>query len=38
MFPNSNENVGSVEDLENILAADIHGKFTGVAPNYDKHE
>ncbi|MCM3399028.1 TraR/DksA C4-type zinc finger protein [Oceanobacillus profundus] len=38
MFPNSDENVGSVEDLENILAADIHGKFTGVAPNDDKHE
>ncbi|MBP2079375.1 TraR/DksA C4-type zinc finger protein [Oceanobacillus polygoni] len=38
MFPNSDENVGSVEDLENFLAADIHGKFIGVAPNHDKHE
>ncbi|WP_339229909.1 TraR/DksA C4-type zinc finger protein [Oceanobacillus sp. FSL K6-2867] len=38
MFPNSDENVGYVEDLENYIAADIHGKYTGVAPNHNKHE
>ncbi|HLR09016.1 MAG TPA: TraR/DksA C4-type zinc finger protein [Bacillota bacterium] len=30
MFPNSDENIGSVEDQEGFLAADQEGKFTGV--------
>lgn len=38
MFPNSDELIGAVEDLENFLSADIHGKPTGVTPNHNKYE
>jgi YteA family regulatory protein len=38
MYPNSDENVGSVEDIEGFVAADQHGKFIGVTPNHDKYE
>lgn len=38
MYPNEDENVGSVEDLEGFLSADIEGNFTGVAPNHNKYE
>ncbi|MFC4559945.1 TraR/DksA C4-type zinc finger protein [Virgibacillus kekensis] len=38
MYPNSDENVGSVEDEESFLAADLDGKFTGVTPNHNKYE
>ncbi|WP_337020349.1 TraR/DksA C4-type zinc finger protein [Oceanobacillus massiliensis] len=38
MFPNSDERIGAVEDIENFLAADIHGKYTGVTPNHNKYE
>jgi len=38
MYPNSDENVGSVEDLENFISSDIHGKYTGVSFNHNKYE
>ncbi|QKY71172.1 TraR/DksA C4-type zinc finger protein [Lentibacillus sp. CBA3610] len=38
MYPNSDENVGSVTDEESFLAADQDGNFTGVTPNHDKYE
>ncbi|MEN2768749.1 TraR/DksA C4-type zinc finger protein [Ornithinibacillus xuwenensis] len=38
MYPNSDENVGSTEDIEEFIAADEHGKFTGVTPNHNKYE
>lgn len=38
MYPNSDENVGSVEDEESFLAADQYGNFTGVTPNHKKYE
>ncbi|WP_249872690.1 TraR/DksA C4-type zinc finger protein [Oceanobacillus saliphilus] len=38
MFANSDDRVGAVEDVENFLAADIHGKFSGVTPNHKKYE
>ncbi|RKQ30891.1 TraR/DksA C4-type zinc finger protein [Oceanobacillus halophilus] len=38
MYPNSDENVGSVEDYEEFAAADIDGKFAGVTPNHKKFE
>ncbi|HLS07451.1 TraR/DksA C4-type zinc finger protein [Lentibacillus sp.] len=38
MYPNSDENVGSVTDEESFLAADREGNFTGVTPNHDKYE
>ena len=38
MFPNSDERIGGTEDVENFLAADIHGKYTGVTPNHNKYE
>lgn len=38
MFPNSDENIGSAEDLEGFLSADIDGKFNGVTPNHNKYE
>jgi YteA family regulatory protein len=38
MYPNSDENVGFVEDYENFVAADIDGNFTGVTPNHKKYE
>src|SRR5699024_6812115 len=30
MYPNSDENVGYTEDIENFLGADAEGNFTGV--------
>nr|WP_245251199.1 TraR/DksA C4-type zinc finger protein [Virgibacillus litoralis] len=38
MYPNSDENVGSVEDEESYLAADRDGDFIGVTPNHQKYE
>lgn len=38
MYPNSDENVGYVEDVENFVSADINGKFNGVTPNHKKYE
>lgn len=38
MYPNSDENVGSVEDEESFLAADREGNFTGVTYNHNKYE
>jgi len=38
MYPNKDENVGSVEDLEGFLSADMDGNFSGVAPNHNKYE
>lgn len=38
MYPNSDENIGSVEDEEGFLAADREGNFTGVTPNHQKYE
>lgn len=38
MYPNSDELVGSTEDVESFLSADIKGKFDGVTPNHNKYE
>ncbi|SES97449.1 transcriptional regulator, TraR/DksA family [Oceanobacillus limi] len=38
MYPNSDEIVSSVEDIEDFIAADERGKFTGVTPNHNKYE
>ncbi|MFS0675015.1 TraR/DksA C4-type zinc finger protein [Ornithinibacillus sp. 179-J 7C1 HS] len=38
MYPNSDENVGYVEDIENVAAADSHGNFTGVTYLHNKYE
>lgn len=38
MYPNSDENVGSVEEIEGFIAADQYGNFTGVTPNHNKYE
>lgn len=38
MYPNHDENVGNVEEIEGFLAADQHGKFSGVTPNHRKYE
>ncbi|TFJ92331.1 TraR/DksA C4-type zinc finger protein [Lentibacillus salicampi] len=38
MYPNSDENVGSVTDEESFLAADREGNFTGVTPNHKEYE
>lgn len=38
VYPNSDENVGSVTDEESFLAADRDGNFTGVTPNHHKYE
>ncbi|WP_449354479.1 TraR/DksA C4-type zinc finger protein [Virgibacillus natechei] len=39
MYPNSDENVGSTEDLEGYLAADMDGKnYEGVSWNHNKYE
>lgn len=37
-YPNSDEQVGSVMDIEEFLAADQHGKYTGVMPNHKRYE
>jgi YteA family regulatory protein len=38
MYPNSDENVSSVEDIEEFVAADERGYFTGVTPNHNRYE
>ncbi|RDW17145.1 hypothetical protein CWR48_14565 [Oceanobacillus arenosus] len=38
MYPNSDENIGAVEDLENFVSADIDGKYSGVTANFRKYE
>ncbi|MFD2627239.1 TraR/DksA C4-type zinc finger protein [Oceanobacillus kapialis] len=38
MYPNSDELVGSPENIEEFLAADIDGKFEGVSYNHNKYE
>jgi len=38
MYPNSDELVGSVEEVEEFLGADSKGKFTGVTPNHKRYE
>lgn len=38
MYPNSDELVGSAEDVEEFISADIDGKFDGVTPNHNKYE
>ncbi|GAB3045571.1 TraR/DksA C4-type zinc finger protein [Virgibacillus ainsalahensis] len=38
MYPNSDENVGDVEDVEGFLSSDIDGKYNGVTPNHNKYE
>ncbi|RDW15049.1 TraR/DksA C4-type zinc finger protein [Oceanobacillus chungangensis] len=38
MYPNSDENIGTVEDLENFVSADINGDFNGITPNFRKYE
>ncbi|MDY0395333.1 TraR/DksA C4-type zinc finger protein [Virgibacillus halophilus] len=37
-YPNSDEQVGSVMDVEAFLAADQYGNFTGVTPNHKRYE
>ncbi|MDY0406930.1 TraR/DksA C4-type zinc finger protein [Virgibacillus sp. 179-BFC.A HS] len=37
-YPNSDEIVGSAMDVEEFLAADQHGNFTGVTPNHKRYE
>lgn len=38
MYPNSDELVGSAENVEEFLAADIDGKFEGVTYNHNRYE
>ncbi|KAB8138891.1 yteA family sporulation protein, partial [Gracilibacillus oryzae] len=38
MYFNSDELVGSVEELESFLLSDIHGKFIGVNENHERYE
>lgn len=38
MYPNEDENVGNVEDLEGFLGADIDGSFSGVTPNHNNYK
>lgn len=38
VYPNSDERIGSAEDVESFLAADIDGHFIGVTPNHRKYE
>ncbi|WP_163971748.1 TraR/DksA C4-type zinc finger protein [Oceanobacillus halotolerans] len=38
MYPNYDENIGSVEEPEGFLAADRHGNFKGVTPNHRDYE
>jgi len=38
MYPNSDENVGYTEDIENFLGADAEGNFTGVTSYHKKYE
>lgn len=38
MYPNSDENVGYTEDIENFVGADMEGNFSGVTPFHKKYE
>ena len=38
MYPNSDERVGSVDELEDFLAADANGKYIGAAYRHKKYE
>lgn len=38
VYPNSDENRGSAEDIESFLSADINGKYDGVTPNHNRYE
>jgi len=39
MYPNDDlNNVGAVEDVENFISSDIHGKYDGVSFNHNKYE
>jgi len=38
MYPNSDELVSSVEELEGFLGADAEGNFSGVTPNHKRYE
>lgn len=38
MYPNSDENVGYTEDIENFVGADMEGNFSRVTPFHKKYE
>lgn len=38
MYPNIDETVGSVEEIEGFIAADLDGNYTGVTPNHKHYE
>ncbi|WP_106494839.1 TraR/DksA C4-type zinc finger protein [Lentibacillus sp. Marseille-P4043] len=38
VYPNSDENIGATENVEEFLAADIDGNYSGVTPNHNKYE
>lgn len=38
MYPNSDELVGSAENVEEFISSDINGKFSGVEPKHNKYE
>lgn len=38
MYPNSEENIGYVEEYENFAAADLYGKASGVTYHHKKYE
>jgi len=38
VYLNSDENRGSVEDIESYLSADAHGRYQGVTPNHNRYE
>ncbi|UCZ55164.1 TraR/DksA C4-type zinc finger protein [Bacillus shivajii] len=38
MFDESNENIGYVEEVENILTSDIYGHYSGVSVDHNKYE
>lgn len=38
MYPNSDENVGHTEDIENFLGANTNGDYTGVTPYHKMYE
>ncbi|WP_096188786.1 TraR/DksA C4-type zinc finger protein [Evansella halocellulosilytica] len=38
MYVESDERIGYVEDVENILTSDIHGNYSGVSVGHEKYE
>jgi YteA family regulatory protein len=38
MYANSDELIGSAEDVEDFLSADMEGNYTGPAPNHNDYE